>query len=284
MITTQVYQLALPLADDHERRWKPYGMFNGATPIVEDLSCHASVLSPGFTPHPPHAHEEEELLIALHGEADLIISDGPSTNYARTERLSPGSFIYYPAGQHHTIRNSGVSPITYLMFKWRGDALTGGTPAGTRIFNFGNVPTENSKSFGARPIVEESTAYLGKLHAHLTTMQPGAGYAPHIDDYDVAIVVLSGKVETLGQIVYPHGVIYYSAGQPHGLRNVGEEPAQYLVFEFHAPQMSSSTRKSPHKAKTARQRVVDMLSRLGLLETARRARNQVGKVTFKGRI
>ena len=102
-------------------------MFNGATPIIEELSCHASVLSPGFTPHPPHSHEEEELLIALQGEADLIISDGPSTDYARTERLSPGSFIYYPAGQYHTIRNSGVSPISYLMFKWRGDALTGGT-------------------------------------------------------------------------------------------------------------------------------------------------------------
>ena len=74
MITTQVYHLALPLADDSERRWKPYRMFNGATPIIEELSCHASVLSPGFTPHPPHSHEEEELLIALQGEAELIIA------------------------------------------------------------------------------------------------------------------------------------------------------------------------------------------------------------------
>ena len=108
-------------------------MFNGATPIVEEMSCHASVLSPLHSPHPPHAHEEEELLIALQGEAELIISDSPSTDYARTERLSPGSFIYYPAGQHHTIRNSGTSPITYLMFKWRGDVFTGGMPAGTQF-------------------------------------------------------------------------------------------------------------------------------------------------------
>ena len=39
MITTQVYHLALPLADNSERRWKPYRMFNGATPIIEELSC-----------------------------------------------------------------------------------------------------------------------------------------------------------------------------------------------------------------------------------------------------
>ena len=277
VITAQVYHIALPLADDPERGWKPYHMFNGATPIVEEMSCHASVLSPGHSPHPPHSHEEEELLIALQGEAELIISDGPSTDHARTERLSPGSFIYYPRSKHHTIRNSGTSPITYLMFKWRGGALNGERPAGTRISHFRAGAMDNSKSFQASPIVEQRTAYLEKLHAHLTTMQPGAGYAPHIDAYDVAIVVLSGQVETLGQIVKPHGVIYYAAGQPHGLRNIGEEPAEYLVFEFHAAKVSSSSRKRPLKRKTARQRAADILSRLGLLETARRARHKLRK-------
>ncbi len=43
-------------------------------------------------------------------------------------------------------------------------------------------------------------------------LQPGAGYAPHADPYDVAILMLAGRVETLGQIVEPLGVIFYSAG------------------------------------------------------------------------
>jgi redox-sensitive bicupin YhaK (pirin superfamily) len=110
-------------------------------------------------------------------------------------------------------------------------------------------------------------------------MQPGAGYAPHVDDYDVAIIVLSGKVETVGQIVKPHGVIYYSAGEPHGLRNVGDSSAQYLVFEFHASRGSSrmqrpseDTRRQSRR-KAVRRGVAEILSRLGLLETARRARN-----------
>jgi len=272
MIPTQVYPLDLPLADDPERRWKPHHIFKGATPIVEGLSCHASVLSPGHSPHPPHAHEEEELLIALQGEAELIIADSPSPDNARTERLNPGSFIYYPAGQHHTIRNAGVSPITYLMFKWRGNGVGKGNPAGTRIFHFGDVPADNVKPFHTRPIFEHSTAHLGKLHAHFTTMQPGAGYAPHVDDYDVAIVMLSGKIETLGRTVEPHGVIYYSAGEPHGLRNVGDQPAQYLVFEFHALRGAARRRRRP-KRKTVRKRVAEILSWFGLLETARRVRN-----------
>jgi mannose-6-phosphate isomerase-like protein (cupin superfamily) len=270
VITTQVYQLNLPLADDTEHFWKPYQMFEGSTHVVEGLTCHSSVLSPGHSPHPPHSHEEEELLIALQGEAELIISDSPCSTYARTERLSPGSFVYYPARQHHTIHNPGVSPITYLMFKWRGAEFVCSRQSQTRIVKFSNFPPDNSKSFHACPILEQSTGYLEKLHVHLSTMQPGSGYAPHIDAYDVAILVLAGQIETLNKIVGPHGVIYYSAGQSHGLRNVGSCPAQYLVFEFHAPTVRSG---QPLKSKTGRQLFADMLTHFGVLEPARRVRN-----------
>ncbi|HLC09055.1 MAG TPA: cupin domain-containing protein, partial [Methyloceanibacter sp.] len=69
----------------------------------------------------------------------------------------------------------------------------------------------------------------------VTDMQPGAGYPSHTDEHEVAIVVFSGTVETLGKTVGPGGSIYYAAGQPHGMRNIGNEPARYLVFEFHGP-------------------------------------------------
>ena len=51
----------------------------------------------------------------------------------------------------------------------------------------------------------------------------------------MAIVPLDGTLETLGQTVSPKSVIYYGAGELHGMRNPGTEPARYLVFEFHAP-------------------------------------------------
>jgi redox-sensitive bicupin YhaK (pirin superfamily) len=54
-----------------------------------------------------------------------------------------------------------------------------------------------------------------------------------VDAYDVAIIVLEGEVETLGQRVAPHGVIFYAAGEAHGLSNPGTTTARYLVFEFH---------------------------------------------------
>lgn len=37
-------------------------------------------------------------------------------------------------------------------------------------------------------------------------------------------------------------VIYYPAGEKHGIKNVGDTPARYLVFEFHAPRRELRTR------------------------------------------
>jgi hypothetical protein len=61
----------------------------------------------------------------------------------------------------------------------------------------------------------------------------GKGYEAHIDPYDVAIILLEGEVETLGTRVSPTGVIFYGAGETHGMWNPGHTIAKYLVFEFH---------------------------------------------------
>jgi hypothetical protein len=67
-------------------------------------------------------------------------------------------------------------------------------------------------------------------------MAPGAGYEPHIDSFDVAIIILDGELESVGQTLTPLGVFFYAAGEPHGARNPGAGVACYVVFEFHAPE------------------------------------------------
>ena len=233
MLSTAIHTFDLPF-DTPTREWQPFSAFRGPTRTLAEMSCHASVLTAGHSPHPPHAHREEELLIPLQGEVELIIADGPSDASPRVERLRPGSLVYYPAGQHHTIRNPGTAAVGYLMFKWDGSASGGGEPLATEIVRYGELlPPAGSPPFWTRRLVEGPTSHLAKLHAHLTELQPGGGYEPHVDAYDVAIVVLSGTVETLDQTVGPRSVIYYAAGEMHGMRNPGVEPARYLVFEFH---------------------------------------------------
>ena len=216
--------------------WQPYPLFRGKTPVIGAMSAHVSVLSPGHSPHPPHCHPEEELLVVLKGEAEIVVPKTADPAGARIERLAPGSFVYYPANQYHTIRNASQLPVTYLMFKWRGAPAKAERPLATATFDIGGIDApQSSTPRTGRILFESQTAYLGKLHAHVTDLQPGVGYAPHKDRHDVAILVFSGQVETLGQRVGPGGSIYYAAGEPHGLRNIGDTPARYLVFEFHGP-------------------------------------------------
>jgi uncharacterized cupin superfamily protein len=236
MITTLARTIPLPLAEDPEKRWRAYPQFKGPTRTLAQMSCHISVLSPGHHPHPPHIHDEEELLVVLDGEVEIELADDRNGTGSRRHPLRPGMFSYYPVTQHHTIHNVGAERATYLMFKWHADSADAAEPLPASVFTYDTVslPPEPKPKFQAL-LFQQTTRFLGRLHAHLTILQPGAGYEPHADAYDVAILLLSGEIETVGERVRPLGLVYYSAGELHGMRNVGDTPATYLVFEFHSP-------------------------------------------------
>src|SRR5262249_14756342 len=143
------------------------------------------------------------------------------------------------AYQHHTICNRSGRPVTYLMFKWRGQLAAGEETLATTIVKPEAAANPVSKTpFAAAKLLEGPTAYLYKLHSHLSVLQSRASYAPHTDWHDVAIVVLNGKVQTMERTVEPYGVIFYAAGEVHDMKNLGESPAYYLVFEFHKEERS----------------------------------------------
>jgi quercetin dioxygenase-like cupin family protein len=190
------------------------------------------VLSPGRQPHAPHVHPEEELLLVLDGEPELVIVDGGEEQIVAA---SPGTLAYYPRTQRHTIRNPGPGNATYVMLKWAGPEPARPKPAlATGLHHItGRFGDPGGRGMATATLFEGPTAYLEKLHSHLTTLEPGGGYEPHRDLHAVALLLLEGVVETLGERIEPAGVIYYPAGTSHGIRNVGDGPARYVVFEFH---------------------------------------------------
>lgn len=224
------------LEEDKKNGWKPYPIFSGSTHCLDELSSHMSILSPGFTPHEPHSHPEEELLIMLSGEAEIVRPNKEIKNIESREIIRPGSFVYYPAFQPHTINNVSEKPATYLMFKWQSQKTSKNNLLKNKIFSY-KAPKKNLiesvDEISQTQIFENPTHYLDKLHCHITTLQPGAGYPPHDDSYDVAILLLEGIVETLSRQVNSQAVIFYATGEPHGMKNIGDIPASYLVFEFH---------------------------------------------------
>jgi mannose-6-phosphate isomerase-like protein (cupin superfamily) len=263
-IVTEVRPLS-PLPDPGDGGLRSYPLFGGMTEVHDVIGCHASVLRPGNVPHPPHAHIEEEILIVLDGQAELLVGDGPDLDDATAYKAEPGTFVYYPAYRHHTLRNTGSGLLTYLMFKWHGDPVSTDDPLAICIVDSQDRPPQQPNPWLTRLPFEGPTNFLGKLHSHFSEIAPGGGYEPHADPYDVAIVVLSGIVETVGRKVEPFGVVYYAAGEPHGLRSVGTEPARYVVFEFHGVDRSGGREKSRG---SVRRQKKPLLHRLGKLAMA----------------
>lgn len=224
------------LKDNGESGWKISDIFRGSTASVKEFKSHMSLLGPATMPHPPHEHEEEELIIMLSGEVDIITLE--NTGEIATRRIVTGCLVYHSAHQKHTIKCIGPEPAAYLIFKWTGapDKRRG---AGLQSSAF-QIPSWSAGS-SSRPakeiqytlVFESPTLYLRKLRCHLTTLQPGAGYLPHSDAHDTAVLTLGGSVETLGHLIEPHSIIFYPAGQLHGMKNPGAVPARYIVIEFH---------------------------------------------------
>jgi redox-sensitive bicupin YhaK (pirin superfamily) len=119
------------------------------------------------------------------------------------------------------------------MFKWTGLPRETESPLETTISRTKNIRQIGDASLTTQLAFEGPTHYLTKLHVHLTELQSGAGYVKHADAHDVAIVVLSGSVETLGRRFGRRGVIYFPAREMHDMKNPGSATARYLVFEFH---------------------------------------------------
>ena len=87
----------------------------------------------------------------------------------------------------------------------------------------------------------------------------------------------------MGERVRPLGVIYYSAGELHGMRNVGTVPATSLVFEFHTPTTVTHHRRRPiprqkaKQAERARRKAEEQRRKRGLRGLLRRLVRAVKK-------
>lgn len=91
-------------------------VFEDRTATLDELELHITTLMPGQTPHAPHKHPDEEVLIVREGTVETFLGD-------RTQVVGPGSVIFQAANQMHTIRNVGDGPATYHVIKWNSPGM-----------------------------------------------------------------------------------------------------------------------------------------------------------------
>ena len=150
--------------------------------------------------------------------------------------LHRGGFAFLPQRMPYTVTAVGSRPATYVEIAWRDDEPVA-SALGFRQFDAAGPGALGEKlhPWGVRQRhCDMATGHLAALRSHVSHMNPGGSYEPHADPYDVVIVTLDGTVETLDRTVGPDHVIVYPAGSIHGMRNPGEEPARYVVFELHS--------------------------------------------------
>src|SRR6516162_4539539 len=86
------------------------------TATLDELEIHVTTLNPGETPHAPHKHPDEELLIVKEGTVESLVN-------GELKRVGPGSVIFQAANQLHSIRNVGTTPATYHVIKWNSPGM-----------------------------------------------------------------------------------------------------------------------------------------------------------------
>jgi len=81
------------------------------TPTLDELEIHISTLNAGQSPHEPHKHVHEELLIVREGTLETFQS-------GETRRAGPGAIIFQASNEMHNVRNVGTTPATYYVIGW----------------------------------------------------------------------------------------------------------------------------------------------------------------------
>ncbi len=94
---------------------EPFGevrmYFEGATDQLKNLTVGSLVLEPGASPHPPHQHPEEELLLIADGSGEILVGD-------QVKQVSAGAMMYCAGDKLHGIENTGSTPMLFYFYKW----------------------------------------------------------------------------------------------------------------------------------------------------------------------
>jgi quercetin dioxygenase-like cupin family protein len=75
-----------------------------------------TTLNAGETPHPPHKHPDEELIIIKEGVIEATVN-------GQTKRVGPGSALFMASNQLHGVRNAGQTEAAYHVIRWKSPGM-----------------------------------------------------------------------------------------------------------------------------------------------------------------
>jgi quercetin dioxygenase-like cupin family protein len=86
--------------------------FDGRTEQLGAMTFGSLALKPGMSPHAPHQHPEEEIMVVTEGAGEISVE-------GKVTKVAAGSTMYCAAGRLHGIVNTGKTPLLFYYFKWK---------------------------------------------------------------------------------------------------------------------------------------------------------------------
>lgn len=99
---------------------------------------------------------------------------------------------------------------------------------------FDQLPVHSNATNTARPILDGISHSGARLEVHETSLPAGAmPHPPHHHGHEELFLISKGTLEvTIGgksTTIGPGSAAYVHSGEEHGIRNIGQETAQYFV-------------------------------------------------------
>ena len=91
-------------------------VFRDPTATLDELEFHVSTLPVGQSPHPPHKHPDEEIIVIKEGTVEALVG-------GEAKRVGPGSVIFQASNQMHGMRNVGDVPAVYHVMRWNSPGM-----------------------------------------------------------------------------------------------------------------------------------------------------------------
>lgn len=80
------------------------------TLTLANFACHVTTINAGESPHAPHHHPDEEIILVKEGVLEVTIN-------GTTQRVGPGSICFITSGDEHGWKNAGDTAATYYVLR-----------------------------------------------------------------------------------------------------------------------------------------------------------------------
>lgn len=110
-------------------------------------------------------------------------------------------------------------------------------PLGSTVFKWENLAVRPTGNGERRDVTDRPTMTLEGFESHITTLLPGRlSHPPHQHAREELIILKEGTLDVIIDGVTtrtgPGSLLFFAANDFHNVKNVGDTPATYFVFNF----------------------------------------------------